>query len=268
MTISIDGHIIKPTIFPDNTAQIWKVPEELLTVNKIIVWDFTHEAEFLWLAQLRLLMPEDCSLYLPYLPYARQDKLVANDATFALHMFAKLLNTLEFSTVTICDPHSDIALSLINNSVAIYPTKVLVQVIRKTKATRICYPDNGAWVKYSQVYGAFDGFAVRGMKKRNQKTGAIEAYELEPTAHPIKGQSVLIIDDICDGGATFIKLAKCMYDAGAEDVHLFVTHGIFSKGIIPLYQAGIRSIYTADGEAVPDRSYPTTFAIKKYATAT
>jgi len=59
----------------------------------------------------------------------------------------------------------------------------------------------------------------------------------------------MIVDDICDGGATFILLAKELYAAGAKEVNLFVTHGIFSKGLIPLYEAGIKRIFTQDGEA-------------------
>ena len=33
--------------------------------------------------------------------------------------------------------------------------------------------------------------------------------------------------DICDGGRTFIELAKVLKDNGAKRVTLYVTHGIF-----------------------------------------
>ena len=46
----------------------------------------------------------------------------------------------------------------------------------------------------------------------------------------VTGKSVLIADDICDGGRTFIELAKVLKERGAAHIHLHVTHGIFSKG--------------------------------------
>ena len=48
------------------------------------------------------------------------------------------------------------------------------------------------------------------------------------------GRNCLIVDDICDGGGTFIPLAKKLKNAGAKTVTLYVTHGIFSKGLDPL----------------------------------
>jgi phosphoribosylpyrophosphate synthetase len=65
-----------------------------------------------------------------------------------------------------------------------------------------------------------------------------------------KDKRVLIVDDICDGGKTFELLAKDLYNAGAEEVNLFVTHGLFSKGLIPLKLAGIKRIFTNKGQAI------------------
>lgn len=46
----------------------------------------------------------------------------------------------------------------------------------------------------------------------------------------VKDKNLLIIDDICDGGGTFIQLAEKLKGLGAAKIGLFVTHGIFSKG--------------------------------------
>jgi ribose-phosphate pyrophosphokinase len=47
----------------------------------------------------------------------------------------------------------------------------------------------------------------------------------------LTGQCAIISDDICDGGYTFIKIAEQLKAKGAERIVLFVTHGIFSKGL-------------------------------------
>ena len=43
--------------------------------------------------------------------------------------------------------------------------------------------------------------------------------------------NVLIVDDISDGGASFKFLAQKLKAEGFQKVGLFVTHGIFSKGL-------------------------------------
>jgi ribose-phosphate pyrophosphokinase len=82
-------------------------------------------------------------------------------------------------------------------------------------------------------------------KKRDPETGKLDGfsiYDYDPNPNS-NGTELLIVDDICDGGGTFVGLAKKLREAGAKKVHLFVTHGIFSKGV-PL--EGIDTIYTTD----------------------
>jgi len=59
---------------------------------------------------------------------------------------------------------------------------------------------------------------------------------------------VLIVDDICDGGMTFKLLARDLLAAGAKEVHPYVTHGIFSKGLDTLKESGIGRFFTYKGE--------------------
>jgi ribose-phosphate pyrophosphokinase len=40
-----------------------------------------------------------------------------------------------------------------------------------------------------------------------------------------------IVDDICDGGRTFIELSKELKKRNCGNVYLIISHGIFSKGI-------------------------------------
>jgi len=79
----------------------------------------------------------------------------------------------------------------------------------------------------------------------------------------INGKTVLIIDDICQGGRTFVELAKALkYEEPNVEIHLFVTHGFFSNGLHDLIQAGITKFITTD--SVVDQSHP---AMKDYIAA-
>lgn len=257
--IYLNGVAVQPTLFPDHTTQVWKLPKESLVGDNIDVkWDFTSEADLIHLAQLRdLIERENCfniegthvKLSISYLPYARQDKEVSNSATFALRTFARILNSLNFHEVEILDPHSEIALDLIKNSKAIYPKQTLSKIVAELKSDIICYPDKGAVTKYTKIYSRN---YIYGEKVRDQLTGNITSYKV---VGECKGKKVLIVDDICDGGMTFKILAKDLLAMGATEVNLFVTHGIFSKGIKTLKESGISRVFTQDGEASEVQGY-------------
>lgn len=256
--IYLNGKPINVTLFPDQTSQVWKLDSfEPNSIYQSIEWEFQTEGEFMELAQLKTLLDQQdykAFLTLKYLPYGRQDKDVGNTQTFALRTFATLLNKLHFDKVVIMDPHSQVALDLINNSEAVYPILPLLNVESTTKVDIICYPDKGAYTKYSHIYDF--PFTIRGEKVRDQLTGTITSYTV---SGDVTNKKVLIVDDICDGGATFVKLAEMLKEKGAKEVYLFVTHGIFSKGLQHMYKAGIEKIFTQYGEALEYYNQPVAY---------
>lgn len=250
--IYLNEECVKPTIFPDGTSQVWKLDEKHFGEDQArIVWEFSHESEFIHIAQLKNLLEaygvERVSLHIDYLPYGRQDKSISNQSTFGLWTFGILLNTLQFDEIFITDPHSELALAAINKARAIYPHGPLRRTYQATGSDLVCYPDNGARTKYSGIYTGYR--YIYGEKVRDQATGRISSYDLFLPEDP-KGKKILIVDDICDGGKTFELLADQLYSNGVEEVNLFVTHGIFSKGLKPLHAAGIKRIFTDKGEAI------------------
>lgn len=248
--IVVNGLQIRPDIFPDKTSQVWKLPDLGNKHSECnVTWTFESEAELIHLAQLKQLL--DCEfnhvkLNIRYLPYARQDKPIGNNATFALHTFAHILNSLKFNEVWIFDPHSDEAKIAINNVFVIDPRNEINYALVQTQSYQ-CFPDKGAAKRYAHLNEQLCGVVVCE-KVRDQLTGDITGFKTNDTI--VKDASYLIVDDICDGGRTFIEAAKVLYDGGASDVHLYVSHGIFSKGTQILRNAGIKRIFTKDGEVL------------------
>lgn len=247
--IYLNGQPINVTIFPDNTSQVWKLPQGLLSLSNYahITWVFQHEGEFMHLAQLKQLLDSygfTSTLILKYLPYGRQDKEVGNDATFALRTFNKYLDFMNFNEIICMDPHSNVSLEYVRNFKAEYPIEEVLHLFNEYEHDLLCYPDKGALSKYKDIYKTS---YMYGEKVRDQLTGNITSYEIK--GQSVKGQKVLIVDDICDGGMTFKLLTKELLEAGAKEVNLFVSHGIFSKGLKTLHDSGIKRIFTTDGEA-------------------
>ena len=249
--IKLNNYEVKATIFPDGTSQVWKLPEEFLSHDiKLhrIYWEFQSESEIFHIMQLNTLLkyariPCDITLEMPYLPYARQDKNISNNTTFALHTFASIINSMRFTKVIVKDAHSSVACGLINNLVDLFPLNEILDTIGCCDSDAIALPDKGAYDRYSKEFK--DIHTIIGHKARDQVTGYIKEYSFEGDP---KGKSILIIDDICDGGMTFRLLARDLLKVGALEVNLYVTHGIFSKGIDVLKKDGINRIFTHKGE--------------------
>lgn len=242
--IYVNGEAVNTTRFPDNTSQVWKLPINKYKSHVSVVWTYSHEAEVLELAQLKAILNQNnltADLDITFLPYARQDKEISNDTTFGLTIFAEFLNRMRFDAVAIQDPHSQVALDLIDRSYAYYPHKEVEKVFMDTKSDFVCYPDEGASKKYGELYPFH---FIKAEKKRDQSTGAILGTTV---LGPVAGYSILIVDDICDGGATFKFLAQKLIADGAKEVNLFVTHGLFTKGLRPLKESGITNVYTPKG---------------------
>jgi regulator of replication initiation timing len=82
------------------------------------------------------------------------------------------------------------------------------------------FPDEGAMKRYSDMANMPYAF---GIKKRNWETGKILGLDIMNT-ELVKDKNVLIIDDICSRGGTFLHSAKALKAAGANRIFLYVTH--------------------------------------------
>ncbi len=54
-------------------------------------------------------------LHLPYIPYARQDRVMQPGEALSIKVFANIVNSLGFDKVIVDDPHSDVSAALLNN---------------------------------------------------------------------------------------------------------------------------------------------------------
>lgn len=258
---------IERGVFPDDA--VWlrvmsKLPR-FAQVMRIRVAAMRDMNDFMLLAQLTDAVRHATDitvshLELAWLPWARQDRHMVNGDSFALKVFANQLNVLNFDKVFLLDPHSDAAAAAINNSVVIaqetclMKSETLRQAISTGKLTLVA-PDAGALKKIHNVAkasGARD-YAIL-TKERDVATGNLTGFAL--VSGDVAGKDVLIVDDLCDAGGTFIGSAQVLRDAGARSVSLYVTHGVFSKGVENLLNNGIDAIYTTTSFASSELREP------------
>lgn len=167
-------------------------------------------------------------LILPFVPGARQDRInLTGDGLFSAKSIARMLNEIDVRSVVVVDPHSPVSSSLIDRCEVIQPMPP------GTYDAIIC-PDAGAERRASAVARHKRIPLVHAWKSRDVVTGKISGFGFDKSSLQ-PGARVLIVDDICDGGGTFVGLGRLLREHGAVP-HLFVSHGIFSGDMAPLYE--------------------------------
>lgn len=218
----------KTFIFPDKQPHI-----NIYGVNENdeikVICSITDTNNLLLLLQcsnaLDNLFAKKKELVIPYLMGARFDRLMEKGDSVDLKVIAKLINDCRFEKVYLFDVHSDTSTVLIENSINISNAE-LVKKYQKKDAILIC-PDAGAVKKVNKYFELNSNIkdVVYCNKSRDLSNGNITLKVLE--ADKCEGKNCVIIDDLCDGGGTFLAIASQIKPA---HITLIVTHGIFSKG--------------------------------------
>lgn len=185
------------------------------------------------------------SAFIPYLPYARQDRVMVPGEPLSVKVICDLLNGCAFEKIQVYDVHSEVSLALLNNCQLMTNFSFVEKVIAGKEDCLLVSPDAGALKKIYKVAQAinYKNDIVLCNKIRDVSNGKIKQITVDQ--HNLGGKDCFIVDDICDGGATFIGVAKELKQRNAGKVSLIVSHGIFSKGETEL--AGwIDHIYSTD----------------------
>lgn len=205
---------------------------------------------------------EGCELCIeiPYLPYARQDRVCVVGQAFSLKVLAEVLGLIQnVKIIVVWDCHSAVGVDLteavnVPAQEIIKGNAALSAMIMDLSSVIIC-PDKGAVNRTQNIVNAFEkDFQPEPIiyceKVRDPATGQITHTNVK--VESLKGRTAIITDDICDGGYTFIKVAEQLKAKGADKIVLFVTHGIFSKGL-DVFDGLIDHVFTTDSfEHAPD----------------
>lgn len=182
---------------------------------------------------------------LPYFPAARQDRLMVSGEPLSVKVYADIINAQNFESVTVFDPHSEVTPALLNNCKVIDNHTFIEQIIQQLSDDLLLIsPDGGALKKIYKVATYLQNYEVIECSKiRNVKTGQLTGFKVY--TDDLQGKDCLIVDDICDGGGTFLGLAKELKAKNSGNLYLAISHGIFSKGFEEL-EKHFTKIFTTD----------------------
>lgn len=187
------------------------------------------------------------NLYIKYLPYARQDRYCSPGESFSLRVFANILNSMDFYKIHVDDLHSEVMKGLVPAGKLVINEQFKLQencvadIIRNyhSMKTAIIAPDAGAVKKAAKAAIHHKVDLVEFTKQRDPKDGTIKKINCSIDKNELlQYDSLIVVDDICDNGGTFIALGNVIRNEYnfKGSLHLVVTHGIFGKGLSELYE--------------------------------
>ena len=193
---------------------------------------------------LRNLGVKEIELYIPYLLGGRSDrKFEIGGVNYVRDVISPILNSLNFSKIHILDPHSDVIEACLPTMNKIDTKDFIGFVIRNYfrdsgkvmgdySNLLFVSPDSGALKKVYKIAEnlGFTGDVVTCSKHRDNDGKLTKT--IVPITEEQSSKDIIIFDDICDGGRTFINIAKAIKESYPErtgKIYLSVTHGIFSN---------------------------------------
>lgn len=165
----------------------------------------------------------ESKLIISYMPYSRMDRS-ENESPFTLKYISEFINGLDFDSVHVLEPHSNVTPALLNNVTSHFIDQDFVETLfnklgMDKEFDYVMFPDNGASNRYKSL--KFKNVLV-GHKNRDFVTGQIT--NLNVIGEVVNPSKVLIVDDLSSYGGTFVHSSKKLRELGFEKVYLYVTH--------------------------------------------
>jgi ribose-phosphate pyrophosphokinase len=198
-------------------------------------------------------------LYIPYCIGGRSDrKFQEGETNYIKNVISPIINSQGYEKVTIMDPHSDVLEACINNFEKVDNMRLVQdslikywlgdgKIISDMSNVVFLSPDAGALKKVHKVAENFQSkYDVVVCSKHRDVNGKLSKTNV-PLTEEMMDKDLFIVDDICDGGGTFINIAKILKETEnfKGRIYLIVTHGIFSRGFDTLGEY-FNGIYTTN----------------------
>jgi ribose-phosphate pyrophosphokinase len=214
--------------FPDGEVHLQLNELDRREPVKVVIRICNAEDLFLFMQLSDILHRQDVvveELHIPYLMSMRCDRVFSFDRPFSLKIVSKTIRDMGARQVFLYEPHSSKSSTMTYASVKEITREY---AFRYANTSTICYPDKGAQVRYNLFRN--DG-ELLCEKVRDVTTGELLSFKVT-NPEEFNGEEITVIDDLCDGGGTFVGIASELRKLNPTKLRLVVTHAVNYDGIL------------------------------------
>lgn len=188
----------------------------------------------------------------PYLAYARQDKIFLAGETISIETVTQMLKAAGVDAMVTVNIHAESALRLFPfpaKNLSAIPLLAEYFVQKGYRKTFALAPDKGAMYIAQQAQQVLGGEAGYLEKQRDRYTG-----QTKQTCKglDVKGKAVVIFDDIISTGGTIVGAAEILREQGAAEIFTACVHPLLiGEAEKRILDAGVAEIVGTD--SVPSR---------------
>ncbi len=167
---------------------------------------------------------------IPYFGYARQDRRSKARTPISSKLVANLITEAGIERVLTMDLHAaqiqgffDIPVDNLY-AAPIFALDIAHHLRDRMSDLMVVSPDVGGVARARELAKRINA-PLAIVDKRREKPGEIAEMTV---IGDVSGKTCIIVDDICDTAGTLCKAAETLMEAGATEVHSYITHGVLS----------------------------------------
>lgn len=188
----------------------------------------SYEDLFL-LKSLKDANPKLNEITIPCMFQQQHDRRFNSNESFELKLVCNFINSCNFEKVKVFHPHSDVTPALLNNCEVIDNQNFIINVLRPIYHTLgtamnkciLMSSDAGGFKSLmklcKQINWQGETYSASKARERDKLIQIIDRTDFQ-------GKDILLIDDICVYGGTFIGLAKILKEKNVGKLYLAVSH--------------------------------------------
>lgn len=187
---------------------------------------------------------------LPFYPYARQDKKHRGREPISARLVADLLKSAGADRIVSVDLHTDQIQGFFDGPVDhMHAMPILTDYVKSNYDTSnivVVSPDAGR-VKVAEKWAQELGNAPLAFVHKTRDIDVANKITSNRVVGDVSGRTCVLLDDMIDTGGTIAGAVKVLREAGANDVIIATTHGVFSDPAHErLSECGAREVITTD----------------------
>ena len=184
---------------------------------------------------------------IPYFGYARQDRKVAPRTSISAKLVSNLITKAGADRVVTVDLHAGQIQGFFDLPVDnLFATPIFARHVKRNIKGKnlICVSPDVGRVERSRALARKLDIGIAIIDKRRPAPGKSQVMNVIGN---VKNKTCIIIDDIIDSGGTIVNAAQALINRGAEEVHVYITHGVLSgEAVDKIKRSKIKKLVITD----------------------